>query len=494
MSLEKVQILDSTTMVDAAEDKAAVPLELEDQTIIAVAIPAIAIEFSGLSQISWVASAYFLTATGFIPTWGQLSNILGRKTAFLIAVSIFELGSAMCGAAPSLTFLIVSRAIAGLGGGGIFIPIEKRSSYLGIIGGCFGIASVAGPLLGGTFLPIGAITVLVIVVYLNLGKRSSSFWDGVKRIDVMGSLLLVAAVACLVLCLVNGGTVYAWNSGFVIGFFVAAGVLIVLFVIVELRFAVEPVLPFGLLTNVSLTCSILASFFFGMTFFVLINYLPYYYQIVDGDSATTAGLRILPFILGVVFASIVSGGATAVTGWYWPFFPIGGALVITGAVLTSTLDEFSGTAMQIGYLLLAGVGGGALIQTLLIAAQASAKTEDDVPTATALSNFGQTLGAVVGIAICANVFNNQTTTGINNYLSTLPAAAVAQLPPAEAILGNVGVLQFITPPYKAGYIHAIVGAVQLNFKLAAGFAALALLLSLFIKKSKLTGAIALSPA
>ncbi|CAG8506507.1 5007_t:CDS:2, partial [Dentiscutata erythropus] len=237
-----------------------------DQTIVATALPAIAIEFNAIDQISWVGTAYLLTATGFQPTYGALSDIFGRKYVFLAAIFLFELGSLLCGLSVNMTMLIISRGVAGIGGGGLIgmiliiiseiVSIKDRGKYQGMIGGCFGIASVVGPLLGGAFtdkvtwrwaffinLPLGVITFFTVVFLLHLPIPTGSLWAKLKLIDWLGSFTLVASTILLLLPLNWAGSTYAWSDPIIIVLLCLGAVGYIIFILIEAKFAEVPIAP-----------------------------------------------------------------------------------------------------------------------------------------------------------------------------------------------------------------------------------------------------------
>ncbi|KAI9683361.1 MAG: hypothetical protein M1829_005433 [Trizodia sp. TS-e1964] len=442
-----------------------------DQTIIATAIPRITDEFKALEDVGWYGSAYLLCTCAFQLIFGKFYTFFSIKWTFLSAIGIFELGSLICGVAPNSTCLIIGRAIAGLGCAGIFsgaliiiansVPLVNRPTYSGVVGAMYGLASVAGPLLGGVFtdkvtwrwcfyinLPIGAVTVISMVFFFHpqQPKRAKTLTlkEKLSNFDPIGTALFIPAIICLLLALQWGGQKYEWNNGRIIALFVIAGLLIAGFVAVQIWKQDMATVPPRILKQRSVFFALWYSACLGSAFFIMIFYIPIWFQAVKGVSAVDSGIRNLPMILGVVIFSIVGGGLTTVIGYYAPFMILGSVLISVGAGLLTTFAVDTGSDKWIGYQAIFGLGIGLGIQLPLIAVQAVLSL-DDVPIGTAVIVFGQSLGGALFISIAQNIFTNKLAEGIR--------ASIPDLDPA--IIINSGATNFRSEALIAPYIDTV---------------------------------------
>ncbi|KAF9428804.1 hypothetical protein BGZ94_000983 [Podila epigama] len=469
-----------------------------DGTIIATALPKIASDFKAQSQMSWVATAYLLTYNAFQPLYGKFSDIFGRKIMILFAIVTFMIGSAGAGGATTMTMLIVFRAIQGLGGSGLLsivliiisdiFPLEQRPKYQSIIWSVFGISSVVGPLLGGVFvqqttwrwcflinLPLGVVTIVSVLLFLRLPFEREELKKQLKRIDYLGTALVIAAVICLLLPITWGGTTYAWDSAPVISLFCVSAILIGALMYVESR-AVEAIIPPRLFLNKTVSVLFAVNFLTGMAFLGVIFYSPIYFQVVKSASATASGLHLMPMVLGLVVSSIASGAAMSKIKDYRIFIWVGTVMVSVGVGLCVLFDADSNMGEQIGYLLIVGFGIGLILQTCMLAAQAAVEKED-MAVVTALCGFMNSIGGGIGIAMCSALFNNHLVAKIKEFPPEV-LMVLAQFNIEESITA----VQELPEPAKAMVVDAYVDTFQFIFKCMTPIACAAFVMSLFIRK------------
>lgn len=460
-----------------------------DQTIVATAIPKITNEFHAVQDIGWYGSAYFLTAASMTAIWGKIYQKFNIKYWFVGTVAIFELGSLICGVAPNSVTLIVGRAIAGLGVSGIFsgalviiayeVPLERRPTYIGMLGGVYGMSSIVGPLIGGGFtqnvtwrwcfyinLPVGAFVVACVLLFVDIKQKPTgeSLKERINQVDLYGAAFFIPAIICLLLAVQWGGSTYPWNSSKIIGLFVGFGLLAIIFSVLQVYRGEKAMLPPRILKTRTVWTASLFAMFFTADFFLLTYYIPIYFQSIKGSSAIHSAIQLLPFMLAVIISSISTGALVSSFGRYY-FILVGGAVfLIVGTGLITTWQVDTEHAKWIGYQVLMGLGAGGSFQIPLSAIQAALDLKD-IPTGTACVAFAQTIGGAIGVGVAQSLFYNNLSKTLAVTLPSIPAEVIIQagatgfrsiVPEALQPLVIAAYMDGLTSAFRCGLVCACI--------------------------------------
>lgn len=436
-----------------------------DQTIVGTALPRIVANLGGLDHYAWVVTAYLLASTVSIPIWGKLSDIYGRRTFFILGMVIFLIGSALAGTSQNMTQLIIYRSIQGLGAGammpiamaiiGDIFPPAERGKWQGLIVAVFGLASIVGPTLGGWItdnwgwrwvfyvnMPVGVVAILTAgIVMPKIVIRRQHI------IDYLGVVTLIAGAVPLLLAFSWAGTQYAWGSWQVIGSFIFSAVMLVIFVLVELR-AAEPIISPQLFKNSIFTISTIAMFLVSAGMFGAILYLPLFVQGVLGNSATDSGVVLTPLMLGFMFSSIVGGQLLSRTGRYKILAIIGFIVAAIGMFMLSRMTPTTTQGEVVRNMLVTGLGIGVMMSLFTIVVQ-NAFPYRQLGEVTASLTFFRSIGSTMGVAVMGTIMTN----GFQNAMQSNIPATLKRIVPADRLAQLENPQLLLAPDFVAKIQH-----------------------------------------
>jgi EmrB/QacA subfamily drug resistance transporter len=456
-----------------------------DQSIVSTALPTIVADLGGLEHLSWVVTAYILTSTIVAPLYGKLGDLYGRRNTIFVSVAVFLIGSALCGVATSMTFLIVARAIQGLGGGGLFVlalsvvgdvvPARDRGKIQGVFAAVFSVSSVLGPLAGGWLsenanwhwiffinIPLGLIALVGFAAsFKPRGIRTS------HRIDWWGALTLTLALGALTLVTSLGGRSFGWDSGIALGLMALTVVMGLAFVWIEAR-AEEPILPLWLFRMNVFWVTAVIGFIAGAAMFGAITFVPIYLQIAQGATPTGSGLQLIPMTAGILVTSTLAGTYMGRTGRYWWVPVIGMSLLTLGMVMLANLSRDTGLVAFSVAMTTVGLGMGCIFPVVTTAVQ-NAVPREAMGTATAAGIMVRQTGGALGVAVFGALFSSRLMAGLGDAAAALGGGAelgpqtLAKLTPAQQALAADAVVSAIHPIFWIAAAMAVVGLVFCYF-------------------------------
>jgi EmrB/QacA subfamily drug resistance transporter len=498
-----------------------------DQTVVSTSMRTISDDLNGMALQAWVTTAYLIMSTISTPLYGKLSDIFGRRPLFIIAIAVFVLGSLLAGMSHSMYELAGYRALQGLGAGGLMaLPLaimgdmlapRERAKYQGFFLAVFGISSVIGPLLGGLLsgtpeilfisgwrwvflinVPIGAVALAIVIRFLHLPATHRRV-----RIDWWGAATVITAVVPLLL-VAEQGREWGWTSTQSIACYVLGIASAIAFVLIERTLGDDALIPMKLFSSQTFSVATVLGVFVGFGMFGGMMTIPLYLQLVKGATPTESGLEMLPMILGLMIASMVSGQLIARTGSYKWFPRVGTLFLAAGFYLLTFLSYDSPLWFVMLGMFLIGGGLGQLMQTLVIASQNSVGPRD-IGVATSSSTFFRSMGGTAGTAVLFSVLFANIPEMLKNAFSdpTIQAGVVSAMKdpavlkdPANAQIlalykdpsaigtsldGNTSFLISANPalaePFLVGFSNAIVSIYWIGLAVVAG----AFVLSWFLK-------------
>jgi MFS family permease len=483
-----------------------------DGTIVAVLQPGLLEEFGHIQDLSWLSVAFLLCATATNLAWGRVYSNFNAKWLYIFHVFIFEVGSAICGAAPSMNVLILGRAIAGVGGSGQYVgcmtlisattTTAERSMYVSLTGISWGLGTVLGPIIGGAFAQSSVGWRWGFYINLFVGAACTPAWlflipskdprPGIPfrmraaEIDYAGITLQAGMLSALLLAVNLGGVTFPWDSGRIIALFVVSGVLLItlgvqqvwhIFTTEERR--IIPVQFFRSRTVLILFCCTAAN---GALTFVPTYMIPLFFQFTRTDGPMDAGVRLIPFIVVLIVFILGNGVIVSKLGYYMPLYLVGGSLVVIGAALMYMIDQDDSESRVYGFTVIIGAGTGMFSQVAFSVAQAVVDNANIAP-AIGFITLAQFVGITLSLALANAILLNEGQSEIQGLLPNVPLADIQ-----DAILGaRSDLVRSLAPDVQRRVLGAIVSAIDKTYILVMVGGALTIALSLVMRREKLFG-------
>ena len=464
-------------------------LAMLDNLIVGTAMPTIVGELGGLAHLSWVVTGYALATAVSTPVWAKLGDLYGRKGVFMASIVVFLIGSSLAGLSQGMGQLIAFRGFQGLGAGGLLVgamaiigdlvPLRERGRYQGLMAAVMPVAFIGGPLLGGLLtdhlswrwafyinLPLGVLALLVTAVTMHLPGRR-----GQVSVDWFGAGLLAVGVAALTLLASWGGSEYPWVSAPILGLAALSVLALGAFVSVERRVD-EPILPLRLFTSRNFTSAVVLTFLTGLAMFGAVTFLPQFQQMVQGASATSSGLLLLPLMGGMLVTSLLGGQLVSRTGRYRGLLLAGSLLMAAGLGLLGTMEVATSQMTTALWMVVLGVGMGMLMQTTMLVVQNSVG-QPDLGAATGAATLFRTIGGSLGVSLFGTLFAQQLPADLSG------AGGGGRLTPA--------MLAGLPAAVRDTYQHAVTTGVDLVFRWGALIALLAVVAAWLIREVPLRG-------
>ncbi|QKX59533.1 uncharacterized protein TRUGW13939_06667 [Talaromyces rugulosus] len=481
-----------------------------DNTIVADIQPAILNQFQKADMISWLSVGFTLCSSALVLTWSKAYATYNAKWLYIGCTLLFMAGSALCGAAPSMNAMIVGRAMAGAGGSGMYLGVltqlsvntivSERPFYIGLTAVSWGIGTAIGPAVGGAFaesaatwrwafyinLVIGGVFAPVYIILLPSVEPlpNATSKEKAKNIDWVGSILFVGALATLIMGIDFGDVEWTWGSGQSIALFVVSGILFILFGIQQTFYILcteqNRLFPIHFLKRRSLLLLFMLNACASSGLFISVYYIPLYFQFTQGDTAVHSSLRILPFVMVLIFVIIANGHMMSKFGYYLPWYLLGSIFELVAAALMYTVKTNTSASAIYGYTSLMAVGVGAFNQAGYSVVQAKVP-KAEIPWALGFMMVSQLGGIVLALGIAGAIFVNKATSGL---LSFLPDSDPADI--KNAIGGTAsGFFNTLSEKQQSGALDIIVEAMDDVYILLIFAGALGTILSVFLKREKL---------